>query len=249
MGRLDAARDALEAALALGRRAGDQAGVGVTANVLGLVELAAGDPLKAAEAFRTAVAGHPRSLRPAAFAMAKANLAVAWERAGDHARARLAATQAAGTPTVAEPVLAQARGVLERVGERPGAVLEVLDREPRDRWPVALREELARWLDAGPDERRAETGAWITGQLERPAAAADLAEAWLGTLLELPGEAMDRLIRATLEALGELDEAAGARFRSDVSRAMPRFHLPQWQRLADSFNRAAAELGQEPAWG
>jgi hypothetical protein len=30
---------------------------------------------------------------------------------------------------------------------------------------------------------------------------------------------------------------------------MPRFHLPQWQRLADSFNRAAAQRGQEPAWG
>ena len=249
VGRLDAAREALEAALALGRRAGDQPGVGAAANVLGLVELAAGDPMKAADAFRTAVAGHPRSVRPGEFAMAKANLAVAWERAGDPARARLAATQAAGTPTAAAPVLAQARGVLERVGGRPGALLEVLDREPRDQWPVALREELARWLDAGPEERRAEAGAWITGQLDRPAEAADLAEAWLGTLLELPGDAMDRLIRATLEALGELDAGTGARFRSDVSRAMPRFHLPQWQRLADSFNRAAARLGQEPAWG
>jgi tetratricopeptide (TPR) repeat protein len=249
MGRLDAARDALEAALALGRRAGDQAGVGAAANLLGLVELAAGDPMKAADAFRTAVAGHPRSVRPGEFAMAKANLAVAWERAGDHARARLAATQAAGTPTAAEPVLAQAQGVLERVGERPGALLEVLDREPRDQWPVALREELARWVDAGSDQRRAETRAWITGQLERPADAVDLAETWLGTLLELPGDAMDRVIGATLEALGELDAATGARFRSDVSRAMPRFHLPQWQRLADSFNRAAARLGQEPAWG
>src|SRR5919201_5850319 len=171
MGRLDAARDALEAALALGRRAGDQAGVGAAANVLGLVELAASDPMKAADAFRTAVAGHPRSVRPGEFAMAKANLAVAWERAGDHAPARLAAPQAAGTPTAAKPVLAQARGVLERVGGRPGALLEVLDREPRDQWPVALREELARWLDAGPDQRRAEAGAPDTGQPGPPAGA------------------------------------------------------------------------------
>jgi hypothetical protein len=181
--------------------------------------------------------------------MAKANLAVAWERAGDHTRARLAALQAAGTPTAAEPVLAQARGVLERVGERPGALLEVLDREPRNQWPVALREELARWLDAGSDQRRGEARAWVTGQLDRPADAVDLAEAWLGTLLELPGDAMDRVIDTTLEALGGLDAAAGGRFRADVARAMPRFHLPQWQRLADSFNRAAARLGQEPAWG
>jgi hypothetical protein len=145
--------------------------------------------------------------------------------------------------------LAQARGVLERVGERPGALLEVLDREPRNQWPVALREELARWLDAGSDQRRGEARAWVTGQLDRPADAVDLAEAWLGTLLELPGDAMDRVIDTTLEALGGLDAAAGGRFRADVARAMPRFHLPQWQRLADSFNRAAARLGQEPAWG
>jgi hypothetical protein len=249
VGRLQAAKQALAAALALGRRAGDQAGVGAAANLLGLVELAVGDPVRAAEAFRTAVAAHPRSLRPGEFAMAKANLAVAWERAGDHARARLAALQAAGTPTAAEPVLAQARGVLERVGARPGALLEVLDCEPRDQWPVALREELARWLDAGPDQRRAEARAWITGQLDRPPVAVDLAEAWLGTLLELPGDAMDRVIGATLEALGELDAATAARFRSQVSGAMPRFHLPQWQRLAASFNQAAAHLGQEPAWG
>ena len=249
MGRLEQAREALEAALTLGRRAGDQAGVGTAANLLGLVELAAGDPTKAADAFRTAVAGHPRSLRPGEFAMAKANLAVAWERAGDHARARLAALQAAGIPTAAEPVLAQARGVLERVGERPGALGEVLDREPREQWPVALREELARWLDAGPDQRRAEARAWITGQLDRPAVAVDLAEAWLGTLLELPGDAMNQVIGATLEALAELNAATAARFRADVARAMPRFHLPQWQRLADSFNRAAAQRGQEPAWG
>jgi tetratricopeptide (TPR) repeat protein len=249
LGRLDAARDALEAALALSRRAGDQAGIGAAANVLGLVELAAGDPMKGADAFRTAVAGHPRSLRPGEFAMAKANLAVAWERAGEWARARLAAMQAAGIRAAAEPVLVQARGVLERVGGRPGALLEVLDDEPRDQWPVVLREELARWLDAGREERRAEAGTWVTGLLQRPAAAADLAEAWLGTLLELPGDAMDQLIGATVAALGELDAATGARFRSEVARALPRFHLPQWQRLADSFNRAAAGLGQEPLWG
>jgi tetratricopeptide (TPR) repeat protein len=249
VGRLDAARDALQAALALGRRAGDQAGIGAAANVLGLVELAADTPGKAADAFRTAVAGHPRSLRPGEFAMAKANLAVAWERAGDQARARLAAMQAAGTPAAAEPVLAQARGVLGRLGGWPGALVEVLDREPREQWLTMLREELARWLDAGPDERRAEAAAWIDGQLDRPAVAADLAEAWLGTLLELPGDAMDQVIRSALEALVERDEATGARFRSDISRALPRFHLPQWQRLADSFNRAAAELGQEPLWG
>jgi tetratricopeptide (TPR) repeat protein len=248
VGRLDAARDALEAAVALARRADDQAGLGAAANVLGLTHLAAGRPPDAVEAFRTAVAAHPRSLRPGDFAMAKANLAVAYERAGDRARARLAAVQAAGTPAAAEAVRVQVQGVIERVGGRPGALLEVLDQEPGDGWAVAVREELARLLDADPEERNAEVGAWIDGQLARPALGGDLAEAWLGALLELPGEAMDRLIGATLEALAQRDEAAAARFRSEVSRAMARFHLPQWQRLADRFNRAAARLGQAPSW-
>jgi tetratricopeptide (TPR) repeat protein len=247
-GRLGAAREALEAALALARRADDQAGLGAAANVLGLTHLAAGRPAEAVEAFRTAVAAHPRSLRPGEFAMAKANLALAHERAGDQARARLAAVQAAGTPAAAEPVRLQAEGVLGRVDRRPGAILDVLDLEPVDGWAVAVREELARWLDADPEERRAEAGAWVDGQLARPAAGGDLAHALLAALLELPGEAMDRLIGATLEALDRRDEAAAARFRSQLSGAMARFHVPQWQRLADRFNRAAALLGQEPSW-
>jgi tetratricopeptide (TPR) repeat protein len=247
-GRLDAAREALEAALALARRADDQAGLGAAANVLGLTHLAAGRPAEAVGAFRTAVAAHPRSLHPGEFAMAKANLAVAHERAGEEARARLAAVQAAGTPAAAEPVRLQAEGVLDRVGRRPGAILDVLDLEPGEGWAVAVREELARWLDADPAERRAEAGAWIDGQLARPATSGDLAHALLVALLELPGEAMDQLIGATLEALGQRDEPAAARYRSQLSGALARFHVPQWQRLADRFNRSAALLGQEPSW-
>jgi hypothetical protein len=125
----------------------------------------------------------------------------------------------------------------------------VLDLEPSDGWAVATREELARWLDADPEELKAEAGAWVDGQLDRPAAGADLAHTWLAALLELPGEAVDRLILATLQALALRDEAAIARFRSEVSRAMARFHVPQWQRLVDRFNRAAALIGQEPSWG
>lgn len=248
-GRLDDAVDVLEVAVALARRAGDLAGLGAAANVLGLTRLAEGHVTEAVEAFHTAVAAHPRTLRPGEFAMAKANLAVAYERAGDQARARLAAIQAAGTPAAAEPVLAQAKGVLERVGRQPGALLEVLDREPSGGWAVAVREELARWLDADAAERRAEAGAWIDGLLARPAVGPGLSEIWLGALLELPGEAMEALIRSTLEALAERDEARAARFRSEVSRVMARFHVPQWQRLADSFNRAAVELGQGSPWG
>jgi tetratricopeptide (TPR) repeat protein len=247
-GRIDAASDAAEAAMAIARHTDDQGSLGAAANVLGLTHLAAGRPTEAVGAFRTAVAAHPRSLRAGEFAMAKANLAVAHERAGDQAHARLAAVQAAGTPAAAEPVRVQAEGVLDRVGRRPGAVLDVLDLEPNDSWTVAVREELARWLDADPEELAAEAGAWIDGQLARPAASGDLAHTWLAALLELPGEAMDRLIVATLKALAVRDEAATVRFRSEVSRAMARFHVPQWQRLADRFNRAAVLLGQEPSW-
>lgn len=248
-GELDAARDVLGEAVALADRAGDTAGLGASANLLGLVHLAADRPAAAIEAFRDAVGAHPRSVRPGEHAMAKANLALGYERAAAPDHAYLAAAQALGTSDAVEPVRQQAREVLDRLGDRCGAVLPVLDREPRERWPTLVREELTRWVDAEPDVRRAECGGWIDGQLARPAVAADLAEVWLGGLLELPPESMITLIRATLEALAERDTEAAESFRSTMSRAVVRFPIPQWTRLKDSFNILAAELGQEGSWG
>lgn len=246
-GELDAARAALEAAMELAGRAGDQAGLGTAANILGLAQLAGDLPDRAVEAFRSAVAGHPRSLRPEGYAMAKANLALAYERTGDRPRARLAAGQAVSVAGAAAPVLAQARAVLDRLGDQPGTLLQVLDLEVPERWLPVVREELARWV-ADPAVRVAEAGAFVDGVLARPAAAQDLAEAWLAALLELPPEEMTGLIRATLQALRDRDELSAGRLRSVVTRAMARFPIPQWTRLEHTFAHVAAGLGLDGSW-
>ncbi len=227
-GDLEGAGEALMAAAELADRAGDAAGLGAAANALGLVHLAAERPAAAVESLRTALACHPRSVRPAELAMVKANLAVAYEAAGDAAHARLAARQALGLPVAAQPVREQARGVLARLGDGAGDVLRVLDAEPAERWPGVLREELARWVEADPAERRVEAAAWIEGQLARDTGT-DLCEQLLGTLLEMPPGAMEAVIRALLEAHG------GVRFRSDLSLAAARFHGPQCARLEHAF--------------
>lgn len=247
-GELAEASEVLQAALPLAGQAGDMAGLGAVANLLGLVYLGDGGGGDPVAAFRDAAGAHPRSVRPAEHAMAKANLALAHERAGAPDHAYVAAAQALGIPEAAAPVRAQTTAVLERLGERPGAVHAVLDTEPADRWPVVVREELVRWADAEPVARRAECGGWVDGQLTRPAAA-DLAEAWLGGLLELPPESITGLVRATLEALAERPSEAAESFRGTVSRAVVRFPIPQWMRLKEIFNGEAARLGQETSWG
>lgn len=247
-GELDAARPQLEEAVDLADRAGDTPGLGAATNALGLTLLAQDQPDEAIEAFRRTVAAHPRTVRMPDFAMAQANLALAYERAGEQARARLAAAQAVGAPSAAEPVRAQAAQTLERLGDEPGAILEVVDLESPERWSLILREELNRWVDAAPETRQAEARAWIEGHLERRKVGSDLAEAWLGVLLELPPDDMNSVIRATLRALEGVEQERAERFRSLVSRTMVRFHIPQWSRLEDSFNRIAGELGQEAAW-
>ncbi|MDP8969870.1 MAG: tetratricopeptide repeat protein [Actinomycetota bacterium] len=248
-GELDAAADTLAQATDLAAQVGDYAAVGSAANALGLAHLGLGRTQEALEAFRQAAVAHPRTVRPEGFAMAKANLAIAYEQDGDGPRARLAARQALAVGDAPEPVRVQASGVLERLGTQADDLLVVLDQEPADRWAPIVREEVVRWADEDPDQRRAALGAWVDGQVARPDRGADLAEAWLDVLLELPPEVFETMIRATLEVLPERDEATVDRFRSDVSRAMVRFHVPQWLRLKDTFNRIAGELDQEPSWG
>jgi len=248
-GDVDAAQAVLERATDRARAAEDSAGLAAAANVLGLARLAAARADAAVEAFTEAVAANPRGLRAEGHAMAKANLALAYERTGAVAAARLAARQAAGVPGAPPVVLEQAAGVIERLGTGADDLYVVLDSEPADRWPGAIRAEVLRALDAPESERRRTAAAWIDGQLARPAVAGDIAEAWLGVLLELPPPDMEAMLRATLLALAGEELERVVRFRSMTSRAMARFYLPQWSRLAATFNRLAADVGSEQVWG
>ncbi|MBA3735225.1 MAG: tetratricopeptide repeat protein [Actinobacteria bacterium] len=238
LGELEEATPMLERAVALAER-GDAAGYGGALNGLGLARLAAGETEAAIESFRQAAGAHPRGVRPAEFAMAKANLALAYEQHGYTPRARLAARQALGVAEPPVPVSAQAMAVLERLGSATAEDLRrVLDDEPQESWEGIVREELARSGEAPAEVRRADAVAWIDGS------SVERAEAWLGGLLELPPERMETLIRSALEALGPRDAAVKGRFRSDVTRAAARFHVPQLLRLEEIFRRTAAELGE-----
>lgn len=238
LGELEEATQMLQRAVELAER-GDTAGYGGALNALGLARLAAGAPEEAVVAFRQAAGAHPRAVRPAEFAMAKANLALAYEQLGDAPRARLAARQALGVAEPPEPVAAQAVAVVGRVGNATvDDLVSVLDEEPPASWAGIVREELARSAEAPPDVLRADAAAWIHGS------SVERTQAWLGALLELPAEEMELLIGAALEALGSRDDALKERFRSDVSRAAARFHVPQLLRLEESFRRLAGELGE-----
>jgi tetratricopeptide (TPR) repeat protein len=247
LGRLDEAVPVLEQAISLAERGGDLAGLGGAANVLGLVHLASGRPKQAADQFRNAVGANPRGMRPESYAMAKANLGLAYDELGDISRARLAAAQAIAVADVPEPVLVQAKDVLERLGPVRGDLFVVLDDDSLEDRPATAREELVRWVAVSVNETSAEVRAWIEAQTAR-ANGVDLAEVMLGGLLELPPPAMESIIRAVVGALELEDESVQELFRSQVSSAMARFPIPQWTRLKDTFYRAASELGYDAAW-
>ncbi len=241
--------DLLSPAVDMAWQGGDSAGAGATANVLGLAYLATGDNDRAIEAFRQALSAHPRSVRPADYAMAKANLALAHERRGDTAQAVLAGQQALGVPAVAPLVRAQARELLERLPAASGHELfAVLDEEPMARWPVVVREEVVRWADGVPGARLDAAAAWIDGQLGRPDRAHDLAQTLLGALLELPPPGYQRVVTALVQAVARRDDADADEFRRVTRSAMARFAIPQWQRLAATFDQTAVEHGQPAAW-
>src|SRR5919108_3145740 len=218
----------LDAAVALlgdASEQGDEAARGAAANALGLAQLAAGRFDAAVDAFRRAPAAPPRTLRPTEYAMTKANLALAYERAGDERRARLAARQALGVHSIPVAIATQARDVLARVGEGEHDLVSLLEDEPRERWPAVVREEVVRWADT--DDKRAELAEWVAGLCSRPDDAVDLAEAWLAALLELPPEQMAVLAQAT--------PRQSEWFRDVVASACARFHTPQLLRLREAF--------------
>jgi len=248
-GDADAAAAVLQRAVDAASHAGDHAALGAAANALGLAHLAADRAAEAVAAFRTAAVAHPRSVRPDGYAMAQANLALAHERLADPPRARLAARQALGVPAAPEPVRAQAAEVIARLGPAAGDVLTVLRVEDAERWEPIVRAEVARWADAPAGARRSAVGEWVDGSLADPGRGPELARALLGALLELPSPTMDAVVRTLLETVSERSAADGQRFRVELSRAMGFFHVPQWLRLKDTFNRLAGELGQDPSWG
>ena len=242
-GDLDRAADQLQEAARLAAAHGDRAGLGAALNALGLAWLARGDTARAADSFREAAAAHPRGIRPQEHAMAKTNLAVAHERAGDVARARIASAQAAAVPEAPQTVKEQARAVLDRLGAPAGDLLAILDDEPHERRAVLVREEVVRLVASAPEERDAELARWVE---ETAVRGADFAETWLNALLELPTDELETLVRGVVAAVGGLDAETAERVRAAVAAASARFHVPQLMRLRETFDRFAAELGQQP---
>src|SRR5207237_7609528 len=125
-----------------------RAGRGAPANGLCLAHCSVGHLRQAGEAWQTAVATNPRTIRPDAYAMAKANLSLAYEQAGDAQRARLAARQGLQLGAAAGPVRDQAAEILGRLGNPPGDLLAALDAEQGARWPELVREDLIGGIDA-----------------------------------------------------------------------------------------------------
>lgn len=248
-GRPDLAVPLLEEAADLAERGGDLPGLGMATNVLGLAHLATDDPARSVSELSRAVGAFPRSMRPAEHAMAKANLALAYERSGLFARARLAARQAQALSSADAQVQAQAREVLGRLASDTRLeLLAVLETEPRKRWAAIIREEALRWCDASSAERQDALSGFVEGLLSRPEVCYDLAESFLGVLLELPPDSYGALVSALVEATGKRSDDEGDRVRAVVGSALARFAIPQWQRLASSLNTAAATTGRAATW-
>lgn len=246
MGDPEAAAPHLRSAVELADRAGDTAGLGAGANALGLAHLALDDHEAAVDVLLRAVAAHPRSVRPGQHAMALANLALAHEAAGHAPRARLAAAQALAVSVADPPVRDQAADVLDRLGSRVGGVVTVLNDEPEEVWPAVLRAEVARWLDLDGAERVAELTAFTSEVAHAGERGIALAEALIGCALELPPERLDNFVADTVAAASTLPEDTAAHVRTRFSRAMVRFHVPQWMRLRALFEEHA---GAGSGWG
>jgi tetratricopeptide (TPR) repeat protein len=248
-GDVPAALDLLEQAAALAERAGDDPGTAAAANVLGLAHLAAGDAVSAVAVLRRALAFVPRSVRPADHAMVKANLALAHEQVGHRSRARLAALQAAATPSAAAPVRAQAQQVLSRLpGNASSDLLSVLDAEVREQWVLTLREEVMRAADLPEVERRDVVRGFLDCLLARPETAYALAETLLSVVLELPPRTYTLLVESVVAACAGRPADEDERLHAVLGSAMARFAVPQWQRLAASLNAAAEASGQPATW-
>lgn len=245
----EAAVPLLAGAVELAERVHDELGAAVAANVLGLAQLAAGDPAAAVAALRHGLGFAPRSIRPPEHAMLQANLALAYERAQNLPRARLAARQALAVAQAAPPVRAQARELLQRCpGDAAADVLAVLDAEARPAWPAVLREELIRTSELPRGSRREVLHRFLDGILARPDDAYALAQGMFEVVLEVPPVAFDALVDAIAGACTGRPDAELQRLDAILGAAMARFAIPQWQRLAAALNAAAANAGVPVRW-
>lgn len=248
-GRAADAIVALEAAMELARRGGDREGLGTAANVLGIVHLAVGDHAAARTAFHDAAGAHPRTVRPAEYAMARSNLALACDRAGLVDEARLAARQALVIDSAASEVRVQAEEVLARHGVDEQALFGVLVGLDQAHQIGVLRAEFGR-LASDPEAVPLHAMAWVVGLAGQESGRTELAENWLDVLLEQPPELFNDVVTATVVATAEApaDGPDVDLSRRAISSAMGRFHVPQWMRLKDSFNAVAARRGEDPSW-
>lgn len=245
--RLDEASTALEDAIEQARRAGNRAALGEAANVLGIVHLHRDDAGAARAAFEDAAGAHPRSIRSAAHAMAVSNVALACQRLGLHDHASLAARQALALDDVAPQVAAQARDVLARVGDRADALHGVLAVEGRPRWAGILRAELERVAALSGSAREPHDRHWVAG-LATAGDADERTEEWMEVVLEQPPEVFVATIDGTLRAWALLDDDAARRVHDVVVAVMPRFHVPQWMRLTDTFAQRSEALDLHRSW-
>lgn len=245
---LEDAATALERAIDLARRGAGREALGAAANVLGIVHLRAGNPDLARDAFVDAAGAHPRSVRPEPYAMARANVALACERLGEADPARLAARQALAIPVASQDVRDQAQGVLDRVGDDPAALIRSLDDAPAESWVASVREELRRLTEVPDDELQEHLDAWVAGLVERDDQGTELAAAWFDVILELPPDDMRRLLEALSTSVDGRPSDEAEDLRDHASRAMARFHVPQWMRLRDTLNDIARQRDQEPPW-
>lgn len=239
----------LEQALTLAERAGDDPGVAAAANTLGLTHLAAGDAPSAVAMLRRALAFVSRAVRPADHAMIKANLALAYEHAGEPARARLAARQVAAFPAAPAPVRAQVSDVLARLhhGERDD-LFTVLDQEDPAEWATVVRDEVLRAAELPREGRDALLRDVVDGLVGRPELSYQVAQTLLSVILELPPRPYALLIESVVAGCAAREGDDAERVRAIFSSAMARFAVPQWQRLAASFNAAAEAAGDPATW-
>ncbi len=229
-GKLDEALSFLKRSLDLAAGGGDRAGLGASANLLGLARLALGDGEGATESFAESASAHALTLRPEGHTMAKANLALAYEATGRLDRARLSAQQALSVDAAPSMVTQQAQAILERLG--PDYNLHVvLDNEPTAGWGGILRDEIGHWARLDQPRRRELAISWITGQTSRPETAVERLEVLFNAMLELSPESFDLIAGALVEATLSLDEKTSAAFYASSSRAAAYFQVPQMTRI------------------
>ena len=229
-GKLDEAASFLERSLDLAADGGDRAGLGASANLLGLAKLALGDGEGARELFAESASANALTLRPEGHAMAKANLALAYEATDRLDRARLAAQQALSVVAAPPMVTQQAQAILERLGPEYDLHV-VLDDESASGWGGILRDEIRHWARLSQPRRRELAIGWITGLTSRRETAVKRLEALFNAMLELSPESFDLVADALVEAAMSLDEQASVEFHASSSRAAAYFHVPQMTRI------------------